>query len=366
MTVTQILPSLYQIAFGSVNAFILDDDGELTLIDTGSSSSAPSILAAIRAIDRQPSDLRQIIVSHSHADHAGSLAELQNATSASVSMHPLDAAMVRQGRARRPWTPAPGLLNRLLYVLFLRNAAETQPPAVIEHELQDGEVLPIAGGIQVIHVPGHSAGQVALLWQRLGGVLFAADSASNIAGLRLSIVYEDLAEGRRSLNKLAQLTFEAACFGHGKAITRGAAARFRQRFGPDASNQLQPSSPLYWLVALPGAAIIGIGARFLLRPDVGAHGFGIEASGTTASAYGRIKGIRDIVSGLLLFAALLRGRRDEITALLSIATLTPLSDMLIVLAHKGRTAYLHAGIHGGTALYMALVTALLRWGSRRR
>jgi len=63
-------------------------------------------------------------------------------------------------------------------------------------------------------------------------VLFAADAAANVASLLgLSSGHEDLEEGKRSAEKLTALNFEAACFGHGRAIRRGASARFRKAFG---------------------------------------------------------------------------------------------------------------------------------------
>jgi glyoxylase-like metal-dependent hydrolase (beta-lactamase superfamily II) len=147
-------------------------------------------------------------------------------------MHPADAEMVRVGRALRPLTPTPGPLNRAVFWLFLRNGPKTLPATGVEHEVSDGEVLPFAGGIRAVHAPGHCAGQLAFFWPRHGGVLFAADAATNVAGLLgLSPGHEDLEEGRRSAKKLAELDFETACFGHGRAIRRGASARFRKAFG---------------------------------------------------------------------------------------------------------------------------------------
>ena len=118
----------------------------------------------------------------------------------------------------RPVEPAPGLLPKLIVKLFMGSRSTTIDVAKIEHEVQDGDELDIAGGIQVIHVPGHCAGQLAFLWPQHGGVLFAADVASNMFGLGWSIIYEELAEGKRSLAKLAAMSFDVACFGHGKAI----------------------------------------------------------------------------------------------------------------------------------------------------
>ena len=81
-------------------------------------------------------------------------------------------------------------------------------------------------------VQGHCAGQLAFHWSEQGGVLFAADAASNAFGLSLSPVHEDLDEGKRSLSKLASLEFEVACFGHGKPITSAAGERFRKQWSP--------------------------------------------------------------------------------------------------------------------------------------
>jgi len=61
--------------------------------------------------------------------------------------------------------------------LFYRPDERLEPVA-IDQPLTDGEMLPIAGGIEVIHTPGHCAGQVALLW-RPGRMLFAGDAQGN-------------------------------------------------------------------------------------------------------------------------------------------------------------------------------------------
>jgi glyoxylase-like metal-dependent hydrolase (beta-lactamase superfamily II) len=177
-----------------------------------------------------PADLRQILVTHCHADHAGSLAKLKQDTGALAYLHPLDAEMVRAGNAFRPSRPAPDLINRVLYRLFIRNSPQTIEPSEIDVEVNESDTLPFAGGFRAIHIPGHSAGQVAYLWAQHGGVLFAADAASNILRLGLMISYEELALGLQSLQKLSSFDFETVCFGHGNPILRGAAGRFRKKW----------------------------------------------------------------------------------------------------------------------------------------
>ena len=90
-------------------------------------------------------------------------------------------------------------------------------------------MLYIAGGFDVIHTPGHCAGQVALLW-RPGRMLFAGDVCMNIMGLGDPIGFESLEEGRASQRNVAGLSFETAGFGHGEPIAREASSRFRNKW----------------------------------------------------------------------------------------------------------------------------------------
>jgi glyoxylase-like metal-dependent hydrolase (beta-lactamase superfamily II) len=110
-------------------------------------------------------------------------------------------------------------------------ATPTVDGTSVDVEVNDGDELPIGGGLKVVHIPGHCKGQVAFLRAPNGGALFAADARANIPRLGWSLGYEDFEEGRRSLAKRSALTFGVACVGHGKAISKGAAGRFRQKFG---------------------------------------------------------------------------------------------------------------------------------------
>jgi glyoxylase-like metal-dependent hydrolase (beta-lactamase superfamily II) len=239
MSVKSIVPGLWQVPRIFVNAFILEGEDGLILIDTGIPGSAGKILDAVRAIGRQSDPIRRILVTHCHMDHAGSLADLEQRTGAPAFMHPEDAAMVRAGNAMRPLHASPGLFNTILGGSLALLVPRQVARAEVKHEVGDGETIPGAGGLRAIHVPGHCAGQLAFLWPQHGGVLIAADAAANVMNLGLSPMYENLDEGRRSLSKLSALDFEVACFGHGRPITGGAAAQFRRVWPP--ARQTTPS-----------------------------------------------------------------------------------------------------------------------------
>lgn len=228
MAPQQIAPGLFEVSLGAVNVFLLESQGGWALIDAGFQNDAGKILAALQQIGQQPADIKHIVITHAHPDHIGSLAALKRATNATTYIHPADAPIARAGSGFRPLTPAPGLLKGLMFRMFIRPAPQLEGTA-IDHEIGDGDLLPIAGGLNVVHTPGHCAGHVALLWPQQR-VLFAGDTCSNLPSLSLSLGYEDLELGKQSLAKLTKLDFETACFGHGKAIMHGAAAQFRKRW----------------------------------------------------------------------------------------------------------------------------------------
>lgn len=225
----KIFDGLYSIELNSVNVNLIAAEDGLVLIDTGSPGDEAAISNALAHLGHTPQDLTHIIVTHVHADHAGSLAALQAVSNAQTIMHPIDAALAQRGDAMRPLTPSPTLLGRILYRFMIEPTPHNIAPARIDTTVDDGDLIPVAGGLRVIHAPGHCAGQIALLWEARS-VLFAADTALNIPNLGHHLAYEDFALGQRTAARLGEFSFEVACFGHGKPILGGADRAFRRRF----------------------------------------------------------------------------------------------------------------------------------------
>ncbi len=232
MAVEEIFPFVYGIGMGYVNAFLLAEEDGITLIDSGLPNRKATIMGALNRLGRQAEDLKHIAITHHHVDHAGSLAALVEATGATVYVHPADAPIVRGER------PAPGpnpksILGKIVQPLIglppLRSMY-TLSPAQVDHEVQDGEELPVAGGLKAVHTPGHTAGHLAYLMPGHGGVLFAGDAAGNMFGRLgppLGMYTEDMAQAKESIRRLAELEFDTACFGHGRVLKGRANAAFR-------------------------------------------------------------------------------------------------------------------------------------------
>jgi glyoxylase-like metal-dependent hydrolase (beta-lactamase superfamily II) len=226
----EVVSGLYQFSNGGINAFLIDgDDDGLTLIDSGYPKHAEALIEGIHSIGREQSDLTNILITHAHADHLGSAKRLSGGTTP-ISLHPADGDIARAGVYQLTMKPGPGVLNGVLFRLLMRKKPSEFPAFEPDIDLKDGDVIDVAGGIEVVHTPGHTAGHVALLWKRDRGLLFVGDAAGNLMGLNYMFGYDDVREGKASLAKLAGLDFEAAVFGHGKPILSGASDTFTKKF----------------------------------------------------------------------------------------------------------------------------------------
>ena len=115
----------------------------------------------------------------------------------------------------------------------------------------------------------------------------------------------------------------------------------------------------YWITLLVAIAIIFIGVRFILQPQVGAIGYGISFSHEHDVVYGKIKGIRDVFSGIVLLPLLLMRMRKAAAWVFTSAIVVPVCDFMIVLFTNGSGDLEHLLIHGVTALAMIVNSCLL-------
>jgi hypothetical protein len=124
---------------------------------------------------------------------------------------------------------------------------------------------------------------------------------------------------------------------------------------------------MYWFsfgVALLAAiGIIGIGLMYLLQPRVMTPNFGLPLpeEGRNIVWWLRLKGSRDIASGLVVLALMIWGSHTLLGIILLIEAIIPTADMSLILAAKGsaRTAF---GVHGLTAALMILAAIPLLLG----
>jgi glyoxylase-like metal-dependent hydrolase (beta-lactamase superfamily II) len=187
-----------------VNAFLLDSKSDgLTLVDAGVARGATGIREAVHSLGRDITEVRHILVTHCHPDHAGGLAKLKALTNAQVYIHRRDAMLVATGRAMRRLVPSPGIPNAVLYQMMIAPKPTTVPPVRADVLVGNGDVIPVAGGISVIHTPGHTEGHLVFLAEVEGSYSWGMQLPTSLA------------------------------LGHGPPIRREAGRRFRDRWGQD-------------------------------------------------------------------------------------------------------------------------------------
>jgi glyoxylase-like metal-dependent hydrolase (beta-lactamase superfamily II) len=186
--------------FGPIpmGAYIIKlSDGSVALIDAGVDESGTAIQNALARMDKSPSDVRAIFLTHGHNDHATGALAFPAATT--YVMEP-DVARVKGRRG-------------------------SDGRGISVRPLRDGERLDISGtAVEIFGLPGHTAGSAAIL---VHGVLFLGDSAAGVSEGTLqpnTMMSDDAAQTERSLLALAErLTPRRAeiryiAFGHQGAV----------------------------------------------------------------------------------------------------------------------------------------------------
>lgn len=115
----------------------------------------------------------------------------------------------------------------------------------------------------------------------------------------------------------------------------------------------------WWITFILALGIIFLGIRFIIVPEAGADGFGISFANPKDDVYGKIKGIRDIFSGLVLLPLLWMRMHTATAWVFTAAIIIPVTDGLIVLATNGIHDIAHLSIHWGTALVMIATSVML-------
>jgi glyoxylase-like metal-dependent hydrolase (beta-lactamase superfamily II) len=200
----EIAPGVHAVRLLSVYAFLIDEP-QLSLIDAGLIGSGRRVQRYVERMGRSLDELGRIICTHAHPDHIGGVRELAGEREVEVLMHAADldglSVTLRDAVANR---------NRgQLIAYFTRHPGEATP-------VSDGQVLPILGGLRVVHTPGHTAGSICLYAER-HRLLFVGDALQVIRGrvtFASSVFSEDLALARDSVGRMAELDVETIAFSH--------------------------------------------------------------------------------------------------------------------------------------------------------
>ena len=211
------MQNIYPIKDRFVCAFLIAEDGGLTLVDTGTGGASKAILAKIAEIGRQPHDLKRILITHCDPDHVGSAAALKAATGAMIYASAQEAAAMRRGKPSRPFQG--NAFTKALFGLMGSTIMKITPVAADEL-LAEGDVLPVLGGLHVLSTPGHTPDHISFYAPEIGA-LFVGDSMNAMGGklqfLRGPVTW-DYDVGMASVEKQAALGATTVYSGHGPVV----------------------------------------------------------------------------------------------------------------------------------------------------
>lgn len=197
--------------------------GDLSIVDTGLTGKGSYKVDSIKALGIEPADVKRVIMTHTHLDHIGCLAEIQKAfPGAELWVHKLEADLLEKGD------------DRAVYGMeMFKGMCQTQFGLAadaftfnVDRKLEGGETLEIGGMIwDVLHIPGHSMGGIAL-YEPVGKILIPGDVVyADYAIGRFDLFGADAAQLKDSLNKLAKLDVDILLPGHNQ-IAKGVPADY--------------------------------------------------------------------------------------------------------------------------------------------
>lgn len=189
-----------RVRLGNVSAYILVNGGVASLVDTGNPGSEDAIESALSEIGLGWNDVSDIIVTHRHPDHQGSIGAV------------MDRATEATGYVGEPDLPSVA-------------TSAPRPLSVVAD-------MNTVNDLVVVATPGHTPGHMSV-YDPIGGALIAGDSLNGDseglvvtgANPRFS---DDMAQAAESVRKLATLNPTAIYFGHGEPLLVDAAGKLAE------------------------------------------------------------------------------------------------------------------------------------------
>ncbi len=189
---------------------------DLSIVDAGFTGKGNYKIQSFRKEGIEPSAIKRVIMTHTHLDHIGCLAEIRKELpGVEVWIHRLEADLLEQGD------------DRAVYGMdMFKTLCKLQPglksdafKLKVDRKLDGGETLEIGGMMwEVVHIPGHSLGSIGL-YHRSAKILIPGDVvyADHAIG-RFDLYGANPSELKKSLTRLSELQVDILLPGHNQIV----------------------------------------------------------------------------------------------------------------------------------------------------
>lgn len=218
--VTRLSEDVWWVNLTGVNAFVLDDDGALTLVDAGLPWDARRLRRAITSVGKSLSDVERVFVTHYDVDHVGSLDKLDD-LDATVYIGRDDEPYLT-GRASPSLSTQKGVFQRAVDWTYGTPSLPVEP-------VDDGDEI---GSFTAYSAPGHTPGHTIYVSEALD-VALLGDLVWERGG-RFEVVpwfiCHDHEQAKADVKSIVSRVppFEVACQGHGVPFVENGYTRLRE------------------------------------------------------------------------------------------------------------------------------------------
>ena len=189
---------------------------DLSLIDAGLMGKGNYKIQYIQEMGIRAEDIKRIIMTHTHLDHIGCLAEIrEQIPEAELWVHTKEADPLEEGDDRTVY-------GMDMFRDMCQSQYDLKPESFtfpVNNKLQGGENLEIGDMVwEVLHIPGHSSGSIAL-YHRAKKILIPGDTvyADHAIG-RFDLHGADASALKSSLMQLAELEVDILLPGHNRIV----------------------------------------------------------------------------------------------------------------------------------------------------